>query len=637
MCGIAGLALGDPRAPVDGDVLERMTDALRHRGPDGVGFHAGPGVGLGVRRLAIVDLLTGDQPLRNEDGSVVVVANGEIYNSPELRRELEGRGHRFRGTSDVEVIPHLYEELGLDAVARLRGMFALALWDAVRRRLVLARDRLGIKPLHYALTPGGIHFGSEQKAILAGGGVDRALDPRALDDVFRWGLVRTPRTLFAAIRRLPPGHLLVYEDGRASARPYWRLPAPAWREEPPRPVGYWAEALRAKLAEVVAVHVRSDVPVGAWLSTGIDSSGVVALAAPLLERPLATFTLQYATPELDETRRRPTLDRLPGFDLANARVPWSDRAFERYPLALWHAEDPSSSALEIPRLVLAEASARQRKVVLTGEGADEVLLGYARFVLDAPLRALAALPGPARGLALAGGVLPRRHPWACRMLFAPRDMTAARYAAIIGPLGSERRRDLYAPGLRAAVDAAPETEPWAEPPDPAWHPLDRLQRYELTIHLPDAIVSSLDRGSMAHGLEARVPFLDHELVELAARIPPAHKVRGLTEKHVLRRALRGVLPPSVLRRRKWGLRAPLARWLALPLPAFAEALLSPAALRAKGYFDPAAVRSMLARHRAGAPGEGSRLLGVLAIQLWDELLRAGRDPRTLAGGPGLSP
>jgi asparagine synthase (glutamine-hydrolysing) len=613
-------------------MVERMAGRLRHRGPDGGGYHLAPGVGLGVRRLAIVDLVNGDQPLSNEDGAVWVVANGEIYNSPELRGTLEAEGHRFRGRSDIEAIAHLYEDLGLEAFSRLRGMFALALWDARRRRLVLARDRLGIKPLHYAVTPRALYFGSEQKAILAAGEVPRRAEPRALDDVFRWGFVRTPGTLFADIRRLPPGHYLVYEAGTVTIRPYWRVPAPSWEDAPAGAAGRWADAVRDKLQEVVALHVRSDVPIGAWLSTGIDSSGVVALAAPLTARPLPTFTLAHDVPGLDETHLRPTLDQLPGFDLTNERVPWGEQSFDRYPAALWHNEDPTTYGLEVPRFVLAEASARRCKVVLTGEGADEVFGGYARFALDPLLRALAAVPAPFRRLALAGGVLPRRYPWAYRMLLAPRQMTRARYEMLIAPDGAARRGQLYAADLRAAIEAAPEREEWGEAPEAGWHPLDRLQRYELTIGLPDFIVSTLDRGSMAHGVEARVPFLDHELVELSMQIPPWHKVRALTAKRVLREALRGVLPPSVRTRRKWGLRSPVSRWLRTPSSDFASELLGPAALRAKGYFEPAAVQAALTRHHGGAPGEQSRLLGVLAVQLWDELFLQGRDPGALAPG-----
>jgi asparagine synthase (glutamine-hydrolysing) len=422
----------------------------------------------------------------------------------------------------------------------------------------------------------------------------------------------------------------VYEAGTVTIRPYWRVPAPSWEDAPAGAAGRWADALRDKLQEVVALHVRSDVPIGAWLSTGIDSSAVVALSAPLIAHPIPTFTLAHDVPELDETRRRPTLDRLPGFDLPNERVAWGARSFDRYPLALWHNEDPTAYGLEVPRFALAEASARRCKVVLTGEGADEVLGGYARFLLDPLLRVLAAVPVPLRRLALAGGVLPRRYPWACRMLFAPRELTRARYEMLIAPGGAERRGELYAAGLRAAVERAPEREEWAEPPGAGWHPLDRLQRYELTTCLPDLIVAPLDRGSMAHGVEARVPFLDHELVELSMQIPPWHKVRALTEKRVLREALRGVLPRSVRSRRKWGLRSPVARWLRTPLPAFAAELLDPAALRAKGYFEPSAVQAALTRHHAGAPEERSRLLGVLAVQLWDELFLRGRDPAALA-------
>jgi asparagine synthase (glutamine-hydrolysing) len=306
------------------------------------------------------------------------------------------------------------------------------------------------------------------------------------------------------------------------------------------------------------------------------------------------------------------------------------KSFERFPTMLWHNEDPTAYALEVPRFALAEASSRHCKVVLTGEGSDEVLGGYARFLYDPWLRMLSAVPAPLRRLALAGGVLPRRHPWAARMLFAPREPASARYELLIAPHGAPRRGELYAGDVRAAVDAAPEREEWAEPPGEDWHPFDRLQRHELTTCMADFIVPTLDRGSMAHGVEARVPFLDHELVELCMQIPPWQKVHALTEKRVLREALRGIVPEDVRVRRKWGLRAPIASWMRPPLPRFASELLSVDALRAKGYFEPSAVQAVLTRHQAGAAELRSQIQAILAVQVWDEMFVRGRDPRDLS-------
>jgi asparagine synthase (glutamine-hydrolysing) len=629
MCGIVGIALADPRGRVDRELLERMTSLLAHRGPDSRGFHLAAGAGLGLQRLSIVDLETGDQPIRDESGTIAVVCNGEIYNHVELRHALEAAGHRFRTRSDVEVIVHLYEDEGLEAIHRLRGMFAFALWDERRRRLWLARDRLGIKPLHYALTADGLYFASELKAILAADEVARDVDIAALDQVFRFGFVLEPQTPFARIRRLAPGCWLVYEDGQATVRPYWRLPAQAMGS--PLSTVEWAERLRAKLDETVRLHLMSDVEVGAWLSTGVDSSGVVSLAARLGQRPLPTFTLAFEDSEFDETRRRRTLDRFPGHAVPNERCVCNRATFALYPRALWHAESPSATGLEAARFPLAELTARRVKVVLTGEGADEVFGGYPWFLADHWLRPLRHLPRIVRRALLLGPLLPARWPWGSRVALGAGDAGLTRYAQLMGPIGAERRQSLYSADLTRAL-AETAAAAWTPPADLArWPSFAQIRYLEFSQRLPSLIVLTLDRQSMAHGVEARVPFLDHELIELCAQIPPTHMLRGLREKYVLRRALEHDLPPEVVWRRKWGLRAPCATWLRDPLPEFAEDLLSPPRLRAKGYFRPEAVQQGLAVHRRGGRQEAGLLIGVLAVQLWDELFRR---PASALAAPG---
>ena len=605
---------------MDGPVLDRMTAILRHRGPDARGFYRAPGIGLGVQRLSIVDLHTGDQPIASEDGAVVVVCNGEIYNSPELTTELEARGHRFRTRSDVEVIVHLYEDLGVECLQRLRGMFAFALWDGTRRRAMLARDRLGIKPLHYAVGPDGLYFGSELKALLASDSVARDLDVHALDDLFTLGFVVAPRTLFRPIRRLLPGEYLLYQDGVVSAHRYWQPRFPARGAPPTRSAHEWAECLLAKLEECVRIHLRSDVPVGTWLSAGIDSSGVTSLAQRITGGPLQTFTLGFEDPAFDEVRSQRTLDQFAGHDLLNERAVCGADAFELYPKAIWHTEDPSAAGIEVPRLILSEAAARRVKVVLTGEGSDEIFGGYPWFRWERLIRPLAALPLPVRRLMLLGPLLPAWKPRASRVLVAPPTMNLTRYRHLIGPLRNDAREPILSPAVRLPSGTDGEG-PWLpEEETRGWTSFAQLQHYEMTVRLPDFVVHTLDRLSMAHGLEARVPFLDHELVELCAQIPPALKLRGSQEKHILRQALGGVLPPEILARKKRGLAAPVSGWLHGPLPAFAEDLLSPDRLREKGYFAPGVVRALLERHRRQKQRQGaSVLLSVLAIQLWDEL------------------
>jgi asparagine synthase (glutamine-hydrolysing) len=637
VCGIAGIAWSDPERPVPEGLLGRMVEAVRHRGPDGEGFWRAPGIGLGVRRLAIIDPAGGRQPIAGEDGAVVVICNGEIYGFEAQRDALRARGHRFRTGSDVEVIVHLYEERGVECLAALRGMFALALWDGRTRRLILARDPLGIKPLHYAVDPAGLWFGSEQKALLAaeraGGGaegaiLDRRLDLEALRDLLRHGFIHDPRTLFTGIRQVPPGHYLVWERGQATLRRWWELDFPDARDPGRRlSAAGWAEALRATLETSVRLHARSDVPVGIWLSAGVDSSGVASLTRAAVRPPIPVFSVGFAHAEVDEIGRQATLDRFPGYDLAAHRVICGRDALARLPAALWHAESPAVSGVEIPRLILAEATARHVKVVLTGEGSDELFGGYAWFRQDRWVGPLAPLPG---GLRQALGRLlrlPARHARLHHALAMAGLPAPARHAELIRLLGDAAAAALLSPDLREALARLPPSGPPALPERfPRWSRAAQHQYVEMTTRLPGLILPTLDRPSMARGVEARVPFLDLEVIALATAMPAAVKLRGRTEKHVLREALRGALPEEIRRRPKRGLIGPVHQWFREPLPPFAETLLSPAGLARTGYFDPAAVATALAEHRAGRAPRGVRLLAVLGVQLWDELF---------ARGPGL--
>lgn len=624
MCGICGVAWADPDRPVDPALIDRMTDALAHRGPDGEGRHVAPGIGLGVRRLEIVDPTGGAQPIASEDGAVVVICNGEIYDAPERRTELVSRGHAFAGGSDVEVLVHLYEDHGLDAVHRLRGMFAFALWDARRRRLVLGRDRLGIKPLVVAPVDGGLAFASEIKSILASGLVEPALEPRALGDVFTYGFVRTPRTFVRGVRRVPAGELLVWEAGRPTARRYWSVDFPDPGEVPDRSRSEWAGALGAKLDETVRRHLRSDVPVGAWLSGGLDSSAVVAL----MERaagPVDAWSIAFDDPRLDEVGRGRTLAEFPGHAIRARTVTCGPGDLARLPEALWHMEDPSVNGIEIPRTTVAEASAREVKVVLSGEGADEVLGGYPWYALDRILRPASRLPRALRERLAARG---RRGVWrwVAPLVDAPREVGPERFAALAGPRNRRLAADLLADPAAALPDGGEED---AIPPgvDPeryaGWPAFRRLQAWDLAVRLPDLVLTKLDHSSMAYGLEARVPFLDHELVELCASIPPGlHWRRGL-EKSVLREAMAGVLPREIARRRKRPLQAPHEAWMRGPLPGFAATLLSEPELAGRGHFRPEVARDLLLRHRTGEIDAGDLLFGVLSVQLWDETFLRG--------------
>src|SRR5664280_1793015 len=570
MCGICGVAFLDPRRWADQATIERMMASIVHRGPDGRGSARLAGAALGIRRLSIIDLETGDQPLANEDGAITLVCNGEIYNAPELRSELLGAGHRFRSRSDVEVIVHLYEDTGVECLTRLRGMFSLALWDARRRRLMLARDRFGIKPLVYAARPEGLWFASEAKAILAAGVEGGGADPRAIDDLFRFAFVAGPRTLFSNIKKLPPAHVALYQGGRLSLSRYWAMPEDGGRSG--LRTGEWAEALRAKLEETVRIHLRSDVPVGAWLSPGVDSSAVASLAMRHLGRALPTITLAFEDPSIDETRRFPTLDTYAGYENPNQRAWCSADSLALLPRAVWHMEEPTAWGVEIPRLLL-----------------------------------------------------------------APRTLTAERYARLVGPMHAEERHRLFSPDLRSRLADAPEIGERIGPPEGvrSKHWFDQLRQCDLDLRLPDLINHSLDRGSMAYGLEARVPFLDHELVELAGRIPARIQTRGPVEKFILRQALRGVIPEEIRLRPKAGMGVPFEAWMAGPLPSFAEEMLSERTLREKGYFETAVVHQLLREQRDGRRKLGAVLMAVLGVQLWDEIFLRRTSDLQIAQSPSV--
>jgi asparagine synthase (glutamine-hydrolysing) len=503
----------------------------------------------------------------------------------------------------------------------------------------LARDRLGIKPLYFAIDRTGLWFGSEQKALLAaermdgddgGATLDRRLDLEAVRDLFTWGFVRDPRSLFVGIRQLPPGHYLVWERGEAVVRRWWGPEFPDAREPASRMgLARCAEALRATLDASVRLHVRSDVPIGIWLSPGVDSSAVASLMRGAVPPPIPAFSVGFEYPEVDEIGRQATLDHFPAFGLTGQRVVCGRDTLARLPEGVWHAETPSVSGLEIARLVLAELTSRQVKVVLTGEGSDELFGGYSWFRHDRWVGPFAPLPAVVRrGLGTLLGLRARR-PRFYRALAMAERPTPARHAELIRLFREAELAALLSPELRDELTRR-------EPPDPAPLP-DRFSRWsrgaqhqyvELTTRLPGLILPALDRPSMARGIEARVPFLDPEVVALASAMPQDVKLRWRMEKRVLREALRGVLPDAIRLRRKRGLVVPVQQWFREPLPPFAEARLSHDELRRTGYFDPAEVSARLAIHRSGRANRGLSLLGVLSVQLWDQMF---------ARGPGLGP
>jgi len=628
MCGISGYAYSDPYRPVNEMLLRAMTDILKHRGPDGEGFYSGPGAGLGFRRLSIIDLDTGDQPIANEHGSLMMVCNGEIYNYIELRNQLISKGHYFKTHSDAEVILHLYEEYELDCLKHLRGMFALALWDATKKRLFLARDRLGIKPLFYSMGQDQtLYFGSEQKSILVTNCIDREINPQAMRDLFTFGFALTPRTFFRQIDQIPPGHYLVYEYGRVSIQQYWDLSFPQHHERQHLSEEMWAEALLEKFKEAVKIHMRSDVPVASWLSSGIDSSAVVSLMHHITGHSIETFSLAFDHhPGYDEISHQKTLDNFPEYNLSNNRIVFDDRYFDLFFKALWHDENPSSSSTRISRMALSEATARQFKVALTGEGSDELFGGYPWYGVDKVCRPFSALPIPLRKLMLLGPVIPAIKPWSSHVFLAPRPINLYRFSALIGTFNQDNiMKDLFAASFREKISDAPDDylEITSFPQFDRWHDFEKIQYMETKTRLANLIIHGLDRASMAYSLEIRVPFLDHELVEFCANIPPGLKMKYLKEKYILRKAMKGHLPSAILRRKKKGLATPYKIWLRECLSEPLEAMFSEKKLREKGYFNPACVKKLLGDHRAQKADYSRALMAVLGVQAWDDLFIKG--------------
>jgi len=630
MCGICGIAT--PGGSPDPDRLATMSAALVHRGPDSAGEHLDGPVALAARRLSIIDLAGGDQPIANEDGSCVVVQNGEIYNSPELRRELERAGHRFRSHCDTETIVHLYEEHDLDFARRLRGMFAVAIWDARRRRLVLARDRFGIKPLYYRHTQGELAFASELRALPRG-----EIDLDALEAFLAFNSIPAPYSIFRETRKLTAGHVLVWEeDGRIAIDRYAR-PAPAAAEDVlAADEAELAEELRARLRDSVRAHLLSDVPVGVLLSGGVDSAALAALAAQESGEPVHTFTIGFEQRSFDERADARRVAERYGTDHHELLVHPDPTLL--LPALADAFDEPFADSSALPTYLVSELAARNVKVALSGEGGDELFGGYYTYAADLLADRLAPLARLARP------VVERLPTSTSKASF---DYKAKRFvrAAHLPPLerhhgwkeifSAEARAELT--GRDAAFDPVDvyraryrETEGADE--------LARLQDVDLGVYLADDLLVKTDRASMAHSLEARVPFLDPVVTNLALALPARHKVRGLSKKVLLRKAVAPLLPREVVHGRKRGFSIPAAAWLRGELEPFARETLSADTLRRQGFFRPEAVSRLVGEHVAGVEDRSRQLWGLLAFTLWYErhvereppLLRSARMEALLA-------
>jgi asparagine synthase (glutamine-hydrolysing) len=641
MCGICGILTPDPSLVPDRGLLERMRDLIAHRGPDGAGLYLGMGVGLAHRRLSIVDLAQGQQPMYSHDRRFVIVYNGEVFNHPALKTELEAAGVRYRTHSDTETVLHLYERLGERAVDRMRGMFALAIWDSLERRLFLARDRYGVKPLYYVHRPDGtLIFGSEIKALLPALGGRPELNREALPDFLANHAPSGEATLFTGIMRLAPGHTLTWQNGRITIRRYWDLPVAQSSPGPP-PASHAERALvaefRERFTEAVRLRLMSDVPLGMFLSGGIDSAAITSAMATLVKEPIRTFSVAFAEREANELEYARLVARAYRTEHRETVVSPAE-FFAELPRLVWHEDEPIAHPSSIALYFVSRLAARHVKVVLTGEGSDETLAGYNRYRVTEYNARLGALyrrcvPGPARrGLSVALASLPatsglrRRAARTFLMRGAGLDELYFDNFAVFGRVA---QRDLLSPELRAQL--AP-IDPYA-----AYHRalarvggkplLSQLLYADVKTYLHELLMKQ-DQMSMAASIESRVPFLDHPLTEWVAALPQTMKLRGTTTKWILRQAMQGRLPAPILARRKMGFPVPVGSWLRGPWRPLLSEYVTGSRARARGFFDAGAVERLVGEHVRGV-NHAERLWALLTFEIWARLFLDGESPWSL--------
>lgn len=625
MCGIAGIARADGRG-VTIEPLARMAAAIRHRGPDGYGFLTGPHVGFAHVRLSIVDLAGGAQPMTNEDGNVVVTYNGEIYNHRELADELRVLGHRFATTCDTEVLVHGWEAWGPKLFDRLNGQFAFALYERRTRRVILVRDRFGVRPLHYTLRDGALHFASEAKALFATGELRAEPDAVGIDEVFTsWG-ARAPRTPFRGVQQLEPGHFAVWSDGALSVAPWYRLDYPEADVESPCAIRELDELMRTG----VGMRLRADVPVGGYLSGGLDSSITCALAAAASPHRLRTFSVSFEDPRFDESAWQRQLAATLGSEHHVTHIAQHEIA-AAFPAVIRHAETPLVRTAPVPMFLLSRLTREQGiKVVLTGEGADELFLGYDLFKEVAVRRFCLRQPESTSRTALFGRIHPYLFDQPKGGEFWTRFFLDA--SASDDPLFSHmprfgltsRIKDFYGPAMRDALgthDALAELREGLPAAFATWSALNQAAYLEMTTLLSPYLLSSQgDRVGMAHAVEGRYPFLDHRLFEFAARLPTSSRLLGLREKEILRRWARELLPKGIVGRRKQPYRAPdVPSFFGATTPEWVEEAVSPGTVAALGYFAPDAVAGLVRRCRSGkATGfrENQAIVAILSTHAW---------------------
>ena len=638
MCGIVGTFNLTKHARIEECVLRQMLALIRHRGPDQFGVYLNSMIGLGSARLSIIDLNTGQQPITNEDETLWIVFNGEIYNYVELRPELESRGHRFSTHSDTEVILHLYEDYGPDCVTHLNGQFAIAIWDSRKQRLVLARDRFGIRPLFYTIADGALVFGSEIKSLLADRRVQAEIDPVALDQIFSYWSTLSPRSIFKGIFEVPPGHYLVAQNGQVSTTCYWQLDFPALPNgsTPGGSDADYVEAFRALLIDATKIRLRADVTVGAYLSGGLDSSTIASIIRSMVGERLNTFSITFSDPNFDESPYQHQMIQHLGTDHKVTHITHADIG-HAFPDVIWHTEVPILRTSPVPMFLLSKLVNDNRiKVVLTGEGADEFLGGY-NIYKEAKIRRFWAR-NPAseiRPLLLKRlySYIPDLSTSSGAYLVAffrqgLTDVDQPAYSHALRWHNTRRTRRFFSDELQAAINGnyASLVDEGVDLSIPypsqfmQWDSLHRAQYLESTIFLSQYLLSSQgDRMAMAHSVEGRFPFLDHRVVEFATRLPPNLKLRGLNEKYILKQTAAQWLPESIWRRSKQPYRAPIHRgFFNDEVPTYVQDLLSPAQMDKSGLFKSRAVEQLVRKIERGmrvSETDDMALVGILSSQL----------------------
>lgn len=621
MCGICGW-YGRTESIESEITLKRMCDKIVHRGPDNEGIFVGRAAALGIRRLSIIDLKTGSQPIHNEDKTIWVVCNGEVYNFKYLRAELEKKGHKFYTNSDVEVIVHLYEEKGFDAVSSLRGMFAFAIYDEKKGLIFIARDRIGKKPLVYTVLNGRLLFASEIKSLLEFPGIQREVNREAIDLYLTYQYVPSPLTAFKDIHKLPPAHYMVYDSsGKLTLERYWQ---PTFEPKKILSEQEWQDAVIDKLREATRIRMISDVPLGAFLSGGIDSSAVVAMMAMESSKPVKTFAIGFEEEEYSELKYASAVAKHLGTDHHEYIV--RPNAAEILPKLAWFYDEPFADSSALPSYYVARETRREVTVALNGDGGDENFAGYLRyraFKLSeqiAPVRGLlwASLPAIKKLLPYTDGKARKLLHRARTGISALCDSPAQRNIRWHSIFNNETKDKMYSQGMKSFL-AGKNSYSYMEQiflNAPVKNDIDRLLYTDLMAYLPGCLLVKVDIASMANSLEARSPFLDHELIELAAQMPDTLKLKGYTSKYILKKALKNVLPDDILSRKKMGFGIPIHRWFRGELKDYLkDIILSPKSL-GRGYFNKDYIETILCEHEKGQNEHGYRLWALMMLELW---------------------